>query len=713
MAKRNTTRSVKISELNEELNSWKIHATVSFEEKEVKTIKSGEHGEGGLRVFSVILQDKSGSIKGIAFNKFAERLSTKIRNKKKYCVSGADIRKAHTANNKTNHEFQLIFKGNAEFKDAVTKRVYHLDDDHENSDSSDSEAERRSVNLKPKKLNVVRKYRDQTASTKFDIVGVITKTKDVETKTNSRSNKQFFIKEISIRDQKEGVNLCLTSDLNEQFEDFDWSKGIVVCVKECSWKKLPDTSILTAPIGNVYRETEVTNKSAKCQIEKLQTWYATKKKPHRISPSRGPSVSKQETEEKPLDKRQAAMKRPFNEQEGPSSSKEKNPPQKKHRPSEEEKENAPPDVNISLPETRKEQPFKKHQSMKRQEEVTSTEHLMWKAENTSKLLKTSKVRANLGPKTARIKIGSGDENQIHYGTGFRVGSSYLFTAFHVVEDVLEKMWKTLYCNLNPHEREKVGLKEITKGDSVTKHLPETGPWSVSEMLKPLDKSRRERLNYIAKKMFTDVVCLYFDYVDEESQLSPIKVAYDITFVARSRDHDFVIMELAKDSHCPFPEKMWLQKYYIRNQSQKIILVGHPNGNVAKCDEYKIIDEDDFKEWKSNNITHFKEQDFNDDVIDEYESLQCSEKKIFFHATYNMGKGCSGGPILTHDLNPKVIGFYQSGLPVALYNNYRCEDAEKIKENKPDAFIEMGLSTEVIAEVLSTDEKFSYLLEDIF
>ncbi|XP_062597460.1 uncharacterized protein LOC134258886 [Saccostrea cucullata] len=274
------------------------------------------------------------------------------------------------------------------------------------------------------------------------------------------------------------------------------------------------------------------------------------------------------------------------------------------------------------------------------------------------------------------------------------------------------MWKTLYCNLNPHEREKVGLKEITKGDSVTKHLPETGPWSVSEMLKPLDKSRRERLNYIAKKMFTDVVCLYFDYVDEESQLSPIKVAYDITFVARSRDHDFVIMELAKDSHCPFPEKMWLQKYYIRNQSQKIILVGHPNGNVAKCDEYKIIDEDDFKEWKSNNITHFKEQDFNDDVIDSMRAFSAQKRKYFSMLHITWEKAVLEGQI-NSSLNPKVIGFYQSGLPVALYNNYRCEDAEKIKENKPDAFIEMGLSTEVIAEVLSTDEKFSYLLEDIF
>lgn len=210
-------------------------------------------------------------------------------------------------------------------------------------------------------------------------------------------------------------------------------------------------------------------------------------------------------------------------------------------------------------------------------------------------------------------------------------------------------------------------------------------------------------------MFTDAVSLFFDFTDDNAQ-SSIQVSYDVPFVSRTHDHDFVILELHSEDH--LPERMYLQRFFAPEQWQDVILLGHPNGACATFDNCKILDGDDFKEWRSENVNSSRNVE-SDRVVEEYENLHFSTARIYFHASDSMGEGCSGGPILTHEQIPKVIGFYDGGLPKSHYDTVRQKDIQRKIKNKPQAFIEVGIPMEVVADVLSEANNFDHLKEDIF
>eukprot|EP00105_Crassostrea_gigas_P018787 XP_011436996.1 PREDICTED: uncharacterized protein LOC105335031 [Crassostrea gigas] len=74
-----------------------------------------------------------------------------------------------------------------------------------------------------------------------------------------------------------------------------------------------------------------------------------------------------------------------------------------------------------------------------------------------------------------------------HGTGFRVGSKYFMTAFHVMEDVLILFWEEVYRRLT---EEVQGKMEWTKNK-----IPVDGAWKLSKLLPFVDPIKRSKLVY--------------------------------------------------------------------------------------------------------------------------------------------------------------------------------------------------------------------------
>ncbi|XP_061194804.1 uncharacterized protein LOC133202965 [Saccostrea echinata] len=282
------------------------------------------------------------------------------------------------------------------------------------------------------------------------------------------------------------------------------------------------------------------------------------------------------------------------------------------------------------------------------------------------------------------------------GTGFRVGSKYVMTAFHVMEDVLVPFWKQVYSRLKDEERRPLRW--------TAENVPVDGRWNLSILITSLDPSIQGTLIKIADEMITKSSLIKFGFVDGKSDTkSVLGFSYDVAFV--SQKHDVVILELNEDTNLPPP--LILKDTNI--PGVKLHVIGHPKGIELQHDPgCKIIeDQAELTELVNKGIDFFTGLGYKiDQVKEDYAPCVLSSDHILFHCSESTAHGASGSPLIVIKEKPQVTGMLLKGHP-HLYYNYSSG-----KEDHPELLVESGISMEKVHSLL-IEHSLIQLAEELF
>eukprot|EP00105_Crassostrea_gigas_P034576 XP_019918724.1 PREDICTED: uncharacterized protein LOC105318198 [Crassostrea gigas] len=271
-----------------------------------------------------------------------------------------------------------------------------------------------------------------------------------------------------------------------------------------------------------------------------------------------------------------------------------------------------------------------------------------------------------------------------HGTGFRVGSKYFMTAFHVIEDVLIKFWKEVFRRLT--EKEQSHMKWTDD------KIPVDGEWKLSNLLQFVGPSKMNDLMEIGKQSITDRVQIKFGFVRDNEYSFLARCSYDVAFASPS--NDVVILELIEDTN--LPNQFHLKT--INAAATKLHLIGHPGGRKLEHDPAcKIIkDQKELEKLKETGISFFTTKGYTKDQVEkDYEPCILSSDRLFFHCSKSVAHGASGSPLIViiNEKEAQVIGMLLRGHP-KFYYNY-----DKDNGDRPDLLVESGISMEKVRSLL--------------
>ncbi|XP_048732974.2 uncharacterized protein LOC125649466 isoform X4 [Ostrea edulis] len=279
------------------------------------------------------------------------------------------------------------------------------------------------------------------------------------------------------------------------------------------------------------------------------------------------------------------------------------------------------------------------------------------------------------------------------GTGFRVGSKYVMTAFHVMQDILVPFWKEVYKRLDNTEK---------RGMDWALDVPMPGRWNLSKLLSSLDPSKQATLEKIGEEMIKDTCHIKFGFVGGDSE-TVLRFSCDVAFA--SPEHDVVILELA-DQPKTLPRPLIMKDTNIPNA--KLHIIGHPKGIELQHDPgcKTIENQAELTELVNKGISFFTSQGYNSDqVMADYAPCVLSPDHILFHCSESTAHGASGSPLIVIKDIPKVTGMLLRGHPHLYYNYSKGED-------RPDLLVESGISMEKIKSLL-VEHSLHHLVDDLF
>ncbi|XP_061191648.1 uncharacterized protein LOC133199838 [Saccostrea echinata] len=287
------------------------------------------------------------------------------------------------------------------------------------------------------------------------------------------------------------------------------------------------------------------------------------------------------------------------------------------------------------------------------EQPTSMQHgeQRWKTIQDGKVI----VDHQLDKRIGCIEITAKNRSN---ATGFRVGSKYVMTAFHVMEDLLVPFWKQVYNRLNNEERRPLRW--------TAENLPVDGSWNLSNLISSLD---------------------------------PRKLPF------ASQHHDIVILELSQENNLPPP--LILKDTNI--PGVKFHLVGNSEGiklqHVPGCQI--IEDQAELTDIVNRGIDFFTGLGYEREQVElDYATCVLSPDHILFHSPMNIVHGASSSPLIVIKEKPQVIGMLLRGYPKLYFNDSRCIGAH------PELLIESGISMEKVHSLLK-EHSLIQLAEDLF
>ncbi|XP_056001301.1 uncharacterized protein LOC125655555 isoform X2 [Ostrea edulis] len=255
------------------------------------------------------------------------------------------------------------------------------------------------------------------------------------------------------------------------------------------------------------------------------------------------------------------------------------------------------------------------------------------------------------------------------GTGFRVGERYVVTAYHVVEDIFESLWKT-----------------------VSGRMLEDGSWCLTDFIQSQNSGDTAKIG----RQIMQQCKIKFGYIDEnEGQV--FTFSYDAPFV--SVKYDIAILELELDAlDRPLPPSLPLASI---NLPEKLHVLGHPGGGILQFDPACDIirDENALNKIKREAVDLFTELgEKASRVKEEYSECKLSKDHILFHCSTSTAHGASGSPLIQIiGENPIVIGILLKGYPKIYYNKYR--DNKSVNQQHPGLLIESGISMKMLKDLL--------------
>lgn len=317
------------------------------------------------------------------------------------------------------------------------------------------------------------------------------------------------------------------------------------------------------------------------------------------------------------------------------------------------------------------------------------------------------------------------------GTGFRVGTRYLMTAYHVIEEhmgnykekVIEEAQRDPNRQLNYRKLlQKLAVDDLPEAD-VEKNIENViNEWMMrssdnlkfSNLLQTMEDTgflkAKEELSTFFKK---NLMCVFLGRMREEEGFKYF-LKTDVPFY--SKEDDIAILEF-EDSHTN------LQKPFVLNKTDSVYpkyvhIVGYPDSHaVRQTDDFNcpLISHDEaisahekaFQWWRET----FPENQA-DLYFRSYDEM-FSGIKALFHCSKSTTHGASGSPGWFEHLDkdkPKVYLMLQGAYPGFL-NDF----AEQFKDkNIPHyCFIEYGIEMSTVYDLLSVMPHLKELRDDIF
>ncbi|XP_078339460.1 uncharacterized protein LOC111108810 isoform X4 [Crassostrea virginica] len=296
-------------------------------------------------------------------------------------------------------------------------------------------------------------------------------------------------------------------------------------------------------------------------------------------------------------------------------------------------------------------------------------------------------------------IWSGDNR----GTGFRVGSKYIMTAFHVVGEILKQFWEEVFMRLTESEKCAIHWTE--------KNVPQDGRWSLTDLLQTLENpEKQEKLREIGLKSISCNLEIRFSFLGNkhDKEIHSDMISYDVAFA--SPFCDVVILELLGNEE-DLPKPISLYRTNSSTTQEKLHIIGHPNGWELQHDPgCKIIKKkEELNELVKGGIEFFSSQGYDKTEVEEdYKPCVISPDHILFHCSQSTAHGSSGSPLIViSDDQPQVTGMLLRGHPKLYYNYKKGKDKER-----PDLLVESGISIEKVHSLLK-EHKLDDLAADLF
>ncbi|KAJ8300076.1 hypothetical protein KUTeg_021595 [Tegillarca granosa] len=275
----------------------------------------------------------------------------------------------------------------------------------------------------------------------------------------------------------------------------------------------------------------------------------------------------------------------------------------------------------------------------------------------NKKSKDTKKKSTKGNnKEATQSIGMIHMDNYQYGTGFRVGSKYVMTAYHIVRKIIDPQKSGNFC--------------VTR-------LAHQSIWIVFKY-----KSRNE----------------VFD-----EKYKPLRFKFKPELIYTNEDLDTAILTLQEDEK-EFPKPV--QNFAEIDESKHTYLLGHPDGNPLRYDpkiELVSLDEKIFESAKKWSLKNYHE--------DGYEGIT-DRRKILFHTSFQHGGSGSPGVMLTSHDKVTVVLMLLKGFPSFYFNKFDEKEKKLFIETRGESFLmEQGISMKSIW--LSMKDNYAKLCEDIF
>ncbi|XP_062619848.1 uncharacterized protein LOC134281398 [Saccostrea cucullata] len=321
------------------------------------------------------------------------------------------------------------------------------------------------------------------------------------------------------------------------------------------------------------------------------------------------------------------------------------------------------------------------------------------------------------------------------GTAFRVGDSYLMTAYHIIKEAVVWYLDTIItkalsdpnrvncCTQLLENLRKLGtdIEMASYGTDIEKKI-ENGikKWAeknidsinFSRLLDVLGDSGFSLAKVQASKEITqNRMSVVFGRLSEQEDVLPYPLKLDVPFYSSS--DDVAILEVDWTS---LPKPFSLQRS--NTPPKSVHIIGYPDSHKSEqildphCPLISLAEAKSTcqraVDWWRNAYPRENVEDFRN----AYGSAFRGKGKVLFHCSESTAHGASGSPglIQMHEEKPVVCLMLQQGFPSFVYEQ---EHQDLLKTVPKQFLIESGISMSRVYEILSDKPHLQTLRNNIF